>query len=83
VQSPASVRRFLDSVAEMKPDEKQRRIADANGADRCPNCGRLLGGNRLGSGAHRDGVFCSLDCQTTFHHDYFDARARASSPSQN
>jgi len=68
----------------MDASEKRHRIEEANGAGRCPNCGHTLGpGRRVGSGSHSDGVFCSLDCQATFHQDYYVERARASNPSEN
>jgi hypothetical protein len=67
----------------MHPDEKKRRIAEANGAGACPNCRQPLGADATGSGAFSHGVFCSLDCEATFHQDYFEERARASNRSQN
>lgn len=64
-------------------EARARRIAEANQADQCPECGRPLGPERVGSGAHRDGIFCSLECQAAFHEDYYRERIRASRPSQN
>ncbi len=63
--------------------DTQQRIEEANRDGLCPRCRRPLGPGRVGSGALRDGVFCSLDCQAAFHEGYFLERARASSPSQN
>lgn len=68
----------------MKQD-KERRIAAARQDETCPECGKPLpsGGERVGSGALADGVFCSLDCQAAFHEDYYRERARASNPPHN
>lgn len=58
------------------PEDAQRRatIEDARRRDVCPECGRRLGENRVGSGAFEDGVFCSLGCLTSFHGEYFAKR---------
>jgi hypothetical protein len=63
--------------------QKRMQIAEANGANLCPQCARPLSPRPVSSGAMADGLFCGLDCLVTFHADYFAERARASSPSQN
>lgn len=61
----------------MEEAEKRSRIAEAAAKDICPECGKPLT-DRVGTGSLVDGVFCSLNCQATFHHEYYLARARAS-----
>jgi ribosomal protein L37AE/L43A len=51
--------------------DKRQRIEDARRRDVCPECEKPLT-DRVGTGALADGVFCSLECQAKFHHDYFE-----------
>ncbi len=83
-QGSLSLSRLPPAMADRESIEaRERRIAEANRADQCPQCGRPLGPERVGSGVLSDGIFCSLGCQTAFHEDYFRERARASNPSRN
>jgi hypothetical protein len=63
--------------------DKRARIAAARGNDVCPNCGKPLGANRVGSGSYADGVFCSLEYLSTFHADYLEERRDYGNPSSN
>jgi hypothetical protein len=49
----------------------------------CPNCGKPLATDRVGSGSYSDGVFCSLDCFSIFHADYLKERRDYGNPSHN
>jgi hypothetical protein len=62
---------------------KRKRISEGLEQETCPNCGKPLGRDRVGSGRHADGVFCSLGCQVTFHADYYDERRDWGSPGTN
>jgi hypothetical protein len=63
--------------------DKAAQIEDARRRDVCPNCGERLGTERVGSGSHSDGVFCSLECISRFHADYFEERRDYGNPSVN
>jgi hypothetical protein len=66
-------------------DERTKRAAIERAAKTgtCPQCHRPVAGVEVGSGSRRDGVFCSQDCQATFHADYYRARAEHSRRSPN
>jgi hypothetical protein len=68
-----------------KVDEaaKRKLIEEGLKHETCPNCGNPLGRDRVGSGRHADGVFCSLGCQAKFDADYYDERRDWGSPSSN
>ena len=64
-----------DAMVENPKDDRRRAIIeDARRRDVCPQCGKGLGDSRVGSGALSDGVFCSLECLTSFHGEYFQKR---------
>lgn len=55
--------------------DQRERVEEARRLDVCPQCGvQLTEKNRVGSGSFADGVFCSLECLTTFHAGYFEKR---------
>lgn len=66
-------------------DEKLARIAAAREQGVCPGCGRPLPPPPapVGTGRHADGLFCSLDCLTIFHKDYFELRRDFGTPTDN
>lgn len=62
------------------------RIRVAAQDDTCPHCGSALGrdaeeGRRLGTGSLSDGVFCSLECMSSFHDEYYRDRIEQGFPS--
>lgn len=68
----------------MDEAEKRRRIARGHEEGSCPNCGNsIVRGEGCGSGRLSDGIFCGLECQATFHEDYYRERIRGSGPSPN
>jgi ribosomal protein L37AE/L43A len=62
--------------------DKRQRIEDARRRDVCPECEKPLT-DRVGTGTLADGVFCSLECQAKFHHDYFEERRDLGIPTDN
>jgi hypothetical protein len=65
-------------------DELDKRAAVEHGARTatCPQCHQPLT-DRVGSGALRDGVFCSLSCFAEFHDDHFRERIKQGLSSPN
>jgi hypothetical protein len=61
----------------------RKTIETAREREICPNCGKVLGHDRVGSGRLADGVSCSLGCQATFHEDYYAKRRDWGSPGVN
>lgn len=63
--------------------DKRERVRLAREEEVCPQCGRSLDASRVGTGAFADGVFCSLECLTTFHEDYYRDRLDLGIPRDN
>lgn len=68
------------STAPQRSARKRRMVAvspspqPAEPAERCAECARELGEQRLGTGKHADGLFCSLECLAIFHRTELVAR---------
>lgn len=71
------------NVHVMDQAARKDRISAAATAGRCPECWGTLRADRVGSGRIADGIFCSLDCFSTFHAGYLLERAQASGTSRN
>jgi len=71
------------SCAVLDEEQKRRRIEAAREHEVCPNCGKALDEERVGSGRLADGVFCSLGCLAAFHDDYYTERRDWGSSSPN
>jgi hypothetical protein len=63
--------------------DRRAKIDEALERDVCPQCGKPLAGDRVGTGSLADGVFCSLKCIAEFHSDYFEARRDWGTPTDN
>ena len=63
--------------------DKRQRAREQNEKGLCPQCGRPLPGDPVGTGRIVDGYFCSLDCIAIYYRDYYedkDSRADTDFP---